>query len=169
MDLLLSHSGAASGSDSQYGDADRHLLGCEDCQQQLAFLRQSLGDFRDATSAYASAIAPRIPLAPITLRDPQLAAKPPQRLGRRFGFALTGAFAALALAAGLGPSLLRRPQPPIPTVTRAGSGRTAAAPGESDAELLQSIDQDLANSVPPSLAPLQVSEGAVSAKAKQGL
>ena len=129
-----------------------HLHTCAACRQELITLRSSLDNFRLAATKLAAAELPR--LAPRPAEQPH----PARFLFRRQVFAATCATAAVLLAASvtlIHPRPVTHPAPVIATVQQ-------PVATESDAALLDSIQQDLAASVPPSLAPLEVAPAATS-------
>jgi predicted anti-sigma-YlaC factor YlaD len=143
-DLLMQKDGAET----------PHLADCAECRQELLSLRQTLGDFRMATTGLAAAQAP----AELTQRVVK-----PARGSRLRGFAWAGSLATLAATVALSISLLHSGAPA--THGNRGSGQHgdvqvavgAAQPAAvSDEALMDGIDQDLATSIPPSLAPLDV-------------
>jgi anti-sigma factor RsiW len=131
---LLDNSAAAS---------DAHLRTCSTCQLEFSDLRASLENFRLAATGLAAAEMP-----PLTARHDEPASTP-RFAFRPFAFAASFATAAVLLVS----VSLMRPRPTIRPVTDAP---TVTSTQESDAELLNGIQQDLSASVPPSLAPLEV-------------
>lgn len=120
-----------------------HLHVCATCQQEFAILRSSLANFRLAATNLAAA-----EMSPLATRRESPAP--------RFGFrpqAFAATFATVAVLLTVSVTLLRphRAFDPAP----APATVTAITP-ESDAALLDGIQQDLSASVPPSLAPLEV-------------
>ena len=117
-----------------------HLHTCAACRQELITLRSSLDNFRIAATNLAAA-----EIAPLATRR--------EAPARRFAFrpqAFAASFATVAVLLTVSVSLFR-PHHPAPVQVAV----TASSP-ESDAALLDSIQQDLAASVPQSLAPLEV-------------
>jgi anti-sigma factor RsiW len=123
-----------------------HLHTCAACRQELITLRSSLDNFRIAATNLAAAELPQ--LAPRRAEPVN-----PVRLAfRRQIFAATFATAAVLLAASV---TLIHPWSVTPVKPVINSVQQPAAT-DSDAALLDGIQQDLDASVPQSLAPLEV-------------
>lgn len=123
-------------------DAHQHARTCTACATELASLRRSLTLFREASTHLAQHYTPT-------------------RLLERPAAARTGFFTIPRAAWGAGlvaamalctasVSMLHKPVVPVIPVAQ------QAADAQSDDALLNSIDSDLATSVPPSLQPLDV-------------
>jgi hypothetical protein len=120
-----------------------HLHTCAACRQELVTLRSTLDNFRIAATNLAAAEMPQL----ATRREapaPRFAFRPQ---------AFAASFATVAVLLTVSVSLLR-PHHPDPAAP-APAAVTASAP-ESDAALLDGIQQDLDASVPQSLSPLEV-------------
>jgi hypothetical protein len=118
-----------------------HLRTCAACRQELATLRSSLDNFRIATTKLAAAELPRL--------TPHRESPAPRFAFRPQAFAATFATVAVLLTASV--TLLHPHHDAAPTPAAV----TASSP-DSDAALLDGIQQDLSASVPPSLAPLEI-------------
>jgi hypothetical protein len=124
-----------------------HLHTCAACREELATLRASLDNFRVAATNLAAAELPHL-----TARH----AEPLNRVRFAFRpqvFAATFATAAVLLTASVTLIHPRSVTPPTPVNTIVAQQSPAA---DSDAALLDGIQQDLDASVPHSLAPLEV-------------
>jgi anti-sigma factor RsiW len=137
--------------------ASQHLRACPRCGAEFKTLRDSLDNFRLAATSLSLLHTPsRAGLAAVTRRH-------------FFTFARTAWATGLAAAMALGTaslSLLHKPVAvtPVPTVA---SSSQQKPPAESDDALLQSVDQDLSTSVPPSLQPLDVTPAGESTTSNQ--
>jgi len=129
---------AAPASDQHSGT---HLHHCTQCQIELATLRSSLANLQAAATNLAVSQLP--PLRSIKPSRPTAFAFRP------YAFAATAA-TALVLFAGSLKLTHSHPAPVAPPAVQ------TLIPAESDAALLDGIQQDLSASVPPSLAPLEV-------------
>jgi hypothetical protein len=126
-----------------------HLHVCATCQQEFAILRSSLDNFRVAATNLAAA-----EISPLAVRRESSAS--------RFGFrpqAFAATFATVAVLLTVSLTLLRPHH--VDSVAPAPTSVTASSP-ESDAALLDGIQQDLSASVPPSLAPLEITPAPTS-------
>jgi predicted anti-sigma-YlaC factor YlaD len=130
---------------SEAGDAAQHLDACSACRTELDALRDALTNFRLTADSMSSHLAPvRPPAEPTRARFFPM----PQTAWA------AGLVAAMALCM-TSISVLHRPAAPnTPVATVLPAAAPAGAP--SDDALLEGIDQDLSTSVPPSLAPLDV-------------
>jgi len=124
-----------------------HLYVCGTCRQELASLRSSLDLFRTAATNLAAAEMPKLSVQRTPSSPLRFAFRP------QF-FAASLATAAVLVVASASFIHPRRVVPMVP-IAPAAAGTTVATE-ESDAELLNGIQQDLSASVPPSLAPLEV-------------
>ena len=122
-----------------------HLQNCPDCRAELANLRESLANFRDASTRLAAVAAPT--------RPPVLARAASWFFGAKI-WAASFATAAAVLAISL--SVLHPVHTSTVTGTASGSPSQTAFPSESDDALLDGIQKDLSTSIPPSLQPLAV-------------
>jgi hypothetical protein len=129
-----------------------HLHVCATCQQEFAILRSSLDNFRVAATNLAAA-----EMSPLAVRR-ELPAP-------RFGFRPQAFAATFATVAVLLTLTLLRPHHVDPAAA-APAAVTATSP-ESDAALLDGIQQDLSASVPPSLAPLEITPATTSPDSHQ--
>jgi anti-sigma factor RsiW len=121
-----------------------HVHTCAGCRQELATLRSSLDNFRIAATNLAAAELPQL--------TPRRAEPVAVRFAfRRQVFAATFATAAVLLAASV---TLTHPWSASPAKPVVNSVQPVTA--DSDAALLDGIQQDLDASVPQSLAPLEV-------------
>jgi len=123
-----------------------HLHTCAACRQELVTVRSTLDNFRISATNLAAAEMPQ--LVPRRVEP----ARPARFTFRRQVFTATFATAAVLLAASV--TLLHRPVTPATPIS-ANAPQTSAA-ADSDAALLDGIQQDLDASVPQSLAPLEV-------------
>jgi hypothetical protein len=147
---------------------DAHLAACPTCRQQLDRLRAALCDLRTAVTAYSS--AQRNP-APFSVRLAAIEAIPASRPVWRTRMAFAGSFAAVVLAAAVSTlvphgEFNNRPQP-VAVDTISSTAEANKFPIESDEALLDGIDQDLTDAVPPSLQPLAVASPSNSALHQQ--
>jgi hypothetical protein len=125
------------------GEAQDHLRNCYACSAELATLTASLSGYHDAAHAVAQRnfiTLPRVAPAPL--------------LGHRsLLHPVYWAIAATALVIAILPFTAPRRTPLLqPQPTRAVT--PAAASTESDAALLEGINEDLSVSIPPSMQPL---------------
>ena len=125
-----------------------HLHVCATCQQEFAILRSSLDNLRLAATNLAAA-----EMSPLASRRETPA---PAFSFRPQAFAATFATAAVLLTLSV---TLLRPHHLQPAAAPAAV--TASSP-DSDAALLDGIQQDLSASVPPSLVPLEVTPASTS-------
>jgi len=126
--------------------AHLHLQTCTDCQAELTNLRESLLNFRDATTSLAAVAAPRYP--PLASRAATwfFGAKV-------WAASFATATAVLAISISVFHPIHSRPGTDTAATT---SIPQAALAVESDDALLDGIQQDLSTSIPPSLEPLAV-------------
>jgi hypothetical protein len=130
-----------------------HLQVCAECRYEVELLRATVSDLRTATAAWAAHQTPAFqPAHRLRVLVPATNARP-------FRLAWAGGLGTLALAAGLlltcnqmpnlaaGNPSARNVQPAI---------QTAAPAGPTDEALLDGVETDLADSLPPTLAPLSV-------------
>ena len=144
-DLVIAPSARLDASDTATADvaiAQDHLRDCYACSAELETLTASLSGYRDTAHAVAQrnfTASPRLAHAPLlTQRSPF--------------HPVYWAVAATALVIAILPLTAPRPKPVQPQPTQAAV--TSAASSESDAALLEDINQDLSVSIPPSLQPL---------------
>ena len=122
-----------------------HLAACGPCRAEVAGLESSILNFRVAVTGYSAARAPgNLMLRPVA--SIQLWRRP------RAVWA-AGLVAAMALCTA-SISVLHHP------AARMESSRTDSAhmDASTDSRLLEDIDEDVSDSVPPSLQPLDVSQ-----------
>ena len=132
------------------GAAAAHVAGCAECRAEVEAVRGSVQSLRGAATGLA-----RREFRPL------LAVKPTGYFGAmRMGWALALTAAGVVCAASV--TMVHRPAVRTPVQVQAVS---QTAPATTDDALLDGIDQDLSTSVPPSLAPLDVSSGESSATA----
>jgi hypothetical protein len=123
--------GALNGQPSM--DAAQHLSGCMQCSGELASLRQTFGNFREA--AVATAEHHRRFVSPATSRRvPRMA----------WGLAAAALFVSIAA-----PLAVHRHTPPV-----VGQVAPKASETMSDEALLDNVQNDLSASVPGALLPL---------------
>ena len=123
-------------------EATLHLAACERCAGEFAAVRESLNGFRLAATGLAQAKFSPV----LQVRGGFLSGMRRGMLAWPMGLAAAG----VVLAASV--TMVHRTGPSVPVNTAS----VAAAPLESDEALLDSVDQDLSTSVPPSLEPLAV-------------
>jgi hypothetical protein len=122
------------------GEARMHVAACERCATEFATLRESLDGFKLAATRLAEAkFSPML-----QVRGGFFSGVRQSMVAWPMGLAAAG----VLLAASV--TMVHRAGPGAPVNTAS----VAAAPLESDEALLNSIDQDLSTSVPPSLEPL---------------
>lgn len=132
-----------------------HLATCNRCREEFETLSLSLANFRLAATAFARRHGPVDASARPLVKGRQTSSF--------FRFPLVW-IAGLVTAAALctaGLSLNHRPSAPAPAVATnlpAVPAQTApkSSSADEDAALLEGIDRDLSTSIPPSLAPLDV-------------
>jgi hypothetical protein len=144
-DLILADQSLASESTPQSLDSDvvqAHLVACPLCAAELTSLRESIADFREASTSYArqefaQSYAQRSSIAP----SHSLLSQP-----------LYWAAAAVVFVAALFPLTMNRQRTPAPnaSVTRQVPAQTT----ESDEALLSDIDQKLSSDIPSAMEPL---------------
>ena len=131
------------------GAAAAHVAGCAECRAEVDAVRRSVESLRGAATGMA-----RREFRPL------LAVKPTGYFGAmRMGWALALTAAGVVCAASV--TMVHRPAANDAAQVQAVS---KPAPVEADDALLDGINQDLSTSVPPSLAPLDVSSGESAAK-----
>ncbi len=123
---------------SEAGDARVHLAACERCASEFAAVRESLEGFRVAATGLAE--AKFFPI--LQVRRHAFSGMMAWPMGLAAAGVLVAASAMMVHHAG----------PTVPVHTASVQN----APRESDETLLDSVNQDLSASVPPSLEPLAV-------------
>jgi len=138
-------------------DASQHLRACPRCAAEAESLRNALKNFRLAATNLS------------LLHTPSRAGLATMRQRHFFTFARTAwatGLAAAMIAGSVSLSLLHKPVA-VTSVPTVASSSQQKPPAESDDALLQSVDQDLSTSVPPSLQPLDVTPAGESTTSKQ--
>jgi predicted anti-sigma-YlaC factor YlaD len=126
-------------------EAEQHLGECPTCRTEYQTLQDSLANFRLAAESMSFHLAPvRPPAIPTRARFFPM----PQTAWA------AGLVAAMALCVTSLSVVCKPAAPAFPVV--AASPIAAHPSAQSDDALLEGIDQDLSTSVPPSLAPLDV-------------
>jgi predicted anti-sigma-YlaC factor YlaD len=141
LDMLLTGS-----TNSAKMDAEQHLAACAACRTEYATLTEVLGTFR---SAATEASARYTPSRLLLSRAPGS-----HRPGRMRMMWAAGLVTAAALCTV---SVTALHKPTAPATSASTQAPLELSETQSDDALLQSIDQDLATSIPPSLAPLESS------------
>ena len=138
-------------------ETQSHLSRCSQCQTEMEALQTSLTGLRQGAKEFAqSHFRPRLDLSQTSRTNWFRHVLP--------SWSLSLVTAGLVCAASI--SLIHGPADSRKTVET--QAIVESAPSQTDDALLDSIDQDLSTSVPPSLAPLTV-PGAESAEATQTL
>ena len=145
-DLLLAtpaQQNDASASEAQVSEIQDHLRNCYACAAELATLTTSLSGYRDTVHAVAQRDFTALPR---TAPSPLLGHRSPLH-------PVYWAIAATALVVALLPfTTPRHPSVVQPQPTRVAA--PVAGSTESDAALLEDINEDLSASVPPPMQPL---------------
>ncbi len=127
-----------------------HLRDCLICASELDLMRSSVAGFHDASVAIADRELARRPIRP---RFASIYGAQPRGL---ITFAFVWATAALVIAAIIPMGLLNPRLNPMnsPDTTVTQPATTSEAQSDSDAALLDGIDQDLSAAVPTPMQPL---------------
>ena len=151
-DLLIDTPTQQNESDTSAHD---HLRGCYACAAELATLAASLSNYRDT----AHAIAQRdFTASPRTVPTPLLSQHSPFH-------PVYWAIAATALVIAVLPFTAPRHSPVVPPQPTHAAVTPATPTTESDAALLDDINQDISVSIPPSMQPLADPTAATSSNA----
>ena len=124
---------------------EKHLAACSPCRAELASLSGSLSAFRTAATGASALYTPSQLLRSHTSIAPSRFSRP--RAAWAAGLVAAAALCTVSISA------LHKPAAPAASI--ATEAPTEVSSAQSDDALLQSIDQDLSTSVPPSLAPLE--------------
>jgi hypothetical protein len=145
-DLLI----VAPQDDASLSEAHQeHLRDCLICASELDLMRSSVAGFHDASTALADRELSRRPIRP---RFASIYGSQPRGL-ITLGFAW--ATAALVIAAIIPVGLNSRLNPTLtPDTTVTQSATTSEAQPDSDAALLNDIDEDLSAAIPAPMQPL---------------
>ena len=140
-DTSAAHVSETHVSQAQASEAQDHLRDCYACSAELATLTTSLSTYRETAHAVAQRNFAALPRA---TRAPLLGQRSPLH-------PVYWAIAATALVIAILPFTAPRH---APLVQPQSSAVVTPASSESDAALLEDINQDLSTSIPPSMQPL---------------
>ena len=143
--------------------ATAHLAACTRCSKEFTSLKAALGNYREAVIPFAEAASQRARFRASRLASTSVT--PQRACGWGFaGWAVTAAAALALVGTSVGGYRSHTAASVAPVAITSGTSGSASDVGTSgqadDERLLSDINQDLATSLPPSLAPLNASSSA---------
>lgn len=140
--------------------ATAHLAACTRCSKEFTSLKAALGNYREAVIPFAEAASQRARFRASRLASTSVT--PQRACGWGFaGWAVTAVAALALVGTSVGGFRSHTTLPVTPVAVTSGSASDVGTSGQADDErLLSDINQDLATSLPPSLAPLNASSSA---------